>query len=164
MARKRTRHLSGIAEPVLGREPLLVRACSAFVNNLTRILQTVFIVAAFLLAQKFQSFVEDKPYAVAEIDPAPAVYEAEPAAEPEPQEPVLTERVKHYLNCTYEDYRITHYDECVAGPSRIYRGPQAEPDDMGNVSYELPIRLARLSVESVTACHATYVTFMLNWG
>jgi len=71
-------------------------------------------------------------------------------AEPGPQEPVLTERVKHYLNCTYEDYRITHYDECVEGPSRIYRGPQADPDDMGNVSYELPVQLARLSVDSIT--------------
>ena len=63
---------------------------------------------------------------------------------------MLTERVKHYLNCTYEDYRITHYDECVEGPSRIYRGPQADPDDMGNVSYELPVQLARLSVDSIT--------------
>ena len=40
MARKLKQHLHGIAEPVLGREPLFVRSCSAFVNNLTRILQT----------------------------------------------------------------------------------------------------------------------------
>ncbi len=146
MAGKRTRHLSGIAERVLGREPLLVRSCSAFVNNLTRILQTAFIVAAFLLAQDFRSLAEDLPQSMAEIEPVPAVHEAEaePGAEPGPQAPVLTERVKHFLNCTYEDYRITHYDECVEGPSRIYRGPQAEPDDMGNVSYDMPVRLARL--------------------
>ncbi len=146
MAGTRTRHLSGIAEPVLGREPLLVRSCSAFVNNLTRILQTAFIVGAIFLAQDFSSLTEDLPPSVAEIEPVPAVLEvvAEPGAEPEPQEPVLTERVKHFLNCTYEDYRITHYDECVEGPSRIYRGPQAEPDDMGNVSYVMPVRLARL--------------------
>jgi hypothetical protein len=135
--------LRGIAEPVLGREPLLVRTCSAFVNNLTRILQIAFIVGAIFLAQEFRSLTEDLPQAVAEFETEPTS-EPAPVFAPEPQEPVLTERVKHYLNCTYEDYRITRYDECVEGPSRIYRGPQADPDDMGNVSYELPIRLARL--------------------
>jgi hypothetical protein len=144
VARKLKQQLRGIAEPVLGREPLLLRTCSAFVNNLRLILQTAFIVCAILLARDFRSFTETLPHSVAEVEPVPARLEGRPIAEPEPQEPVLTERVKHYLNCTYEDYRITHYDECVEGPSRIYRGPQAEPDDMGNVSYDAPVRLARL--------------------
>jgi len=143
MARKRKRHLSGIAEPVLGREPLFVRSCTAFVNNLTRILQTAFIVGAIFLAQEFRSLTEDLPQAVVEFETEPTA-EPAPVFAPEPQESVLTERVKHYLNCTYEDYRITHYEECVEAPSRIYRGPEAESDDMGNVSYDLPVRLASL--------------------
>ena len=145
MARKRKRKLRGIAEPVLGREPLLLRSCSAFVNNLRLILQIAFIVGAILLAQEFRSFTEELAPTVAEIDPPPANLEIKPIADPGPQEPVLTERVKHYLNCTYEDYRITHYEECVEAPSRIYRGPQADPDDMGNVSYDAPVLLARLN-------------------
>lgn len=143
MTRKRKRLLSGIAEPVLGREPLFVRSCTAFVNNFTRILQTMFIVGALCLAQDFSSLAEDLPQALAEFETEPTAVPA-PVFADEPQESVLTDRVKHFLNCTYEDYRITHYEECVEAPSRIYRGPQAEPDDMGNISYDLPVRLASL--------------------
>lgn len=147
MPRKLKRHLSGIAQPVLLREPLLVRLCSTFVNSLTLILRTAFIVGAVFLAQDFRSLTEDLRQSVTEIEPVPAVHEVETklTEEPESQEPLLSERVKHFLNCTYEDYRSTHYDECTEEPSRIYRGPQAEPHDIGNVPYDMPIRFASLN-------------------
>ena len=40
--------------------------------------------------------------------------------------------------------RILQTAFIIGASSRIYRGPQAEPDDMGNVSYDLPVLLARL--------------------
>jgi hypothetical protein len=39
MPRRFKQQVRGFAEPVLIREPLLVRSCTAFVNNLTRIYQ-----------------------------------------------------------------------------------------------------------------------------
>lgn len=147
MARKHKRRLSGTAAPVLVREPLLLRLCSGFVNNLTLILRTAFIIGAILLAQDFRDFTEELPQSAAEIEPAPAVLdiETEPTPEAEPQEPVLSDRVQHFLNCTYEDYRTTHYDECVEAPSNIYQRPQADPDDIGYIPHDEPIMLARLT-------------------
>lgn len=66
-------------------------------------------------------------------------------AAPEPQDPVLSEQVQHFQNCTYEDYRTTYYDDCVEGQSRIYLRPQAGPDDTGYVPYAAPVVLARLN-------------------
>jgi len=147
MARKRKRRLSGIAAPVLVREPLLVRLCSGFVNNLTLILRTAFIIGAIFLAQDFRDFTEELPQSMAEIEPAPAAQEieTEPTPEAEPQEPVLSDRVQHFLNCTYEDYRTTHYDECVEAPSNIYQRPHADPDDIGYIPHDEPILFARLN-------------------
>ena len=145
MAREHKRHLSGIAAPVLVREPLLLRLCSGFVSNLTLILRTAFIIGAIFLAEDFRDFTEELPQSLAEIEPAPAVLEIGPTSEAEPQEPVLSDRVQHFLNCTYEDYRTTHYDDCVEAPSSIYQRPQADPDDIGYVPYDEPILLARLN-------------------
>jgi hypothetical protein len=39
MARKSKQKLHGIAEPMLGREPLFIRLCSAFVDNPALILR-----------------------------------------------------------------------------------------------------------------------------
>lgn len=150
MASKRKRKLSGLAEPVLVREPLLVRSCHAIVNNLTSALKVAFILGVIFLAQDFRDFTDELPLPVAEIEPAPTEVEVEiaPVAEPDVQEPVVTERVKHFLNCTYEDYRTTHYDECVEGPSRIYQDPEADADDMGYVAYDAPVLLAHLDVST----------------
>jgi len=139
MTRRFKRHVRGIAEPILVREPLLVRSCSAFVNNLTLILKTAFILGAILLARDFHSLSNDLSRSAADIEPTLVVKEVEPepTAEPEPQEPLLNERVQHYLNCTYEDYRATYYDECIKGPSKIYRRPQAKPDDIGSIPYDV---------------------------
>jgi len=145
MALKHKRRLSGIAAPVLVREPLLVRLCAGFVNNLTLILRTAFIIGAIFLAQDFRDFTEELPQSIAEIEPAPAMQEIEPAPEAEPQEPVLSDRVQHFLNCTYEDYRTTHYDECVEAPSNIYQRPHADPDDIGYIPHDEPILLASLN-------------------
>jgi len=151
MTRRIKRHMRGITEPVLVREPLLVRSCSAFVNNLTLILKTAFIVGAILLARDIRSITQELGHSMVEVEPALLVQEVEtePTAEPEPLQPVLSERVKHYLNCTYEDYRSTHYDECIEGPSRIYQRPQAKPDDIGNLPYDLRYLYADMPPQNV---------------
>lgn len=141
MTRRFKQQVRGIAEPVLVREPLLVRSCSAFVNNLTLILKTAFIVGAILLARDFRSLTEELGRSTVEGEPTLVVQEVETQSiaepEPEPQAPVLSERVTHYLNCTFEDYRAAHYDECIEAPSRIYQRPQAKPDDIGNILYDV---------------------------
>ena len=129
---------------MLVREPLLVRSCSAFVNNLPLILKTAFIVATIGLVHEIRDEFEARNdiRAGIELAPAPRLIESEPSVEP--YESVVTDRVLHFLNCTYEDYRTTHYEECTEAPSRIYQRPQARPDDMGNLPYDMPVRLARL--------------------
>ncbi len=141
MRRRFKQQVRGIAEPILVREPLLVRSCTAFVNNLTLILKTAFIVGAILLARDFRSLTEELGRSTVEGEPTLVVQEVETRSivepKPEPQAPVLSERVTHYLNCTFEDYRAAHYDECIEGPSRIYQRPQAKPDDIGNIPYDV---------------------------
>ena len=68
----------------------------------------------------------------------------------ETPEPVLSDGVMHALNCTYQDYRDAHYDECVKDPSRIYPRPQADPDDTGHVFYDTPVLFAQLDSVSRT--------------
>ena len=146
MTNKLKRNLRGVVEPFLLGEPLFVRLCSAFVSNLALILRTAFIVGAILLFQEFSDLSADLREPLAEIEPAPVAHEfkIELISEPEPQDPVLTERVQHFLNCTYEDYRSAHFDECVESRSDIYPRPQAEPDESGRVRYDAPVRYARL--------------------
>jgi hypothetical protein len=145
MAKNRRRKFLGIAPPVLVREPLLVRLCTAFVENLTLILRTAFVVCAVLLVQDLRTLLEEVTQPIAESVPTPTVtVEIEAAGATEAQEPVLSEGVMHALNCTYEDYRNVHYDECVKDPSGIYQRPQAEPDDTGLVIYATPVLYARL--------------------
>ena len=56
----------------------------------------------------------------------------------------LTDGVKQALNCTYEDFRGEHYDECVKGPSSIYKNPRTNEDDTGYVMYDTRTLYARL--------------------
>jgi hypothetical protein len=56
----------------------------------------------------------------------------------------MSERIKHALNCPYDEYRRAHYDECVAEPSRIYARPEADPNDTGYVTHDSPIVFASL--------------------
>jgi hypothetical protein len=120
MATNRRRKFLGIAPPVLAREPLLVRLCTTFVENLTLILRTGLVMGAVLLVHDLRILLEEVSQPVAESVPALVVpVESEVIGTTEAQEPVLSEGVMHALNCTYEDYRNTHYDECVTDPSHI---------------------------------------------
>ena len=152
MAEKRRRNFRGIAEPVLVREPLLVRLCVAFVDNLTLILRIGLVMGAVLLVHDLRTLLEEMTQPVAESVPTPAVpVEIEAFGATEAQEPVLSDNVKHALKCTYEDYRNVHYDECVKEPSIIYLKPQADPDDTGLVMYEAPVLYARLVTPITTS-------------
>ncbi len=145
MATNRRRKFRGIASPVLIREPLLVRLCATFVENLTTILRVGLVMGAVLLVHDLRILLEEVSQPVAESVPAPAILvESEAISTTEAQDPVLSEGVMHALNCTYEDYRNTHYDECVKDPSHIYLRPHADPDDTGYVIYDAPVLYARL--------------------
>ena len=126
-------------DPVTTGEPLFVRFCRGVVDNLRLILEVAFLAGAFFLAQDFRDFHVPQP--VAEIDPPPV--HVEPSVdEPVPETPVVTDRVKHYLQCTYEEYRAQHYAECVDAESDIYNDPVADPDDTGHIFREPPLLLA----------------------
>jgi len=154
MAHRLKRSICVIAAPVLARVPLFIRLCSAFVDNLTLILRTALVVGAIFLVKDLRIATEKITPTVAEIEQAPVVHVVvtEPTAEPEPQDPVLSEQVQHFLNCTYEDYRTTYYDDCVEGQSRIYLRPQAGPDDTGYVPCAAPVMLARLNDDIKSKC------------
>ena len=128
-------------DPILTREPLLVRACSAIVDNLRLILEIAFIAGAFFLVQDFRGF--SVPQSVAEIEPG-VVDPAPEAIEAIPETPVVNERIRHFFDCTYEDYRVEHYAECVDAESEVYQGPLADPDDTSHLRGESAVLLARL--------------------
>ena len=145
MARKRRLNYHGIAEPVHVREPLLVRLAAAFVENLTLMLKTALVVGAVILVHDLRTALEEVPQPVTESVPSsasPVVIEEIDAIEA--QETVLSDRVKHAFNCTFEDYRNAHYDDCVREPSSIYVRPNADPDNTGLVFYDAPVLYARL--------------------
>ena len=145
MANKRRRNFRGVAEPVRVREPLLIRLCVAFVDNLILILKTALVMGAVLLVRDIRTALEEVNQPVAESVPAPAApVEIEAIDATEAEDPVLSESVLHALNCMYTDYRNAHYDECVTEPSNIYPRPQADPDDTGLVIYDGPVLYARL--------------------
>mgnify|MGYP001820449568 CR=1 FL=1 len=142
MAGRTDRGLRGIAAPLLVGEPLFVRLCSAFVENLALILRGAFIVGALLLVRDFGSITDNLSPPVADTEPvvaAPAIAAEQPESV-EPQEPVVSDRVRHFLNCTYEEYRAQNYAECVNEPSGIYRAPEAGPDDTGSLFRQTPVR------------------------
>ena len=144
MAGRRKQRLRGIAAPVLPGEPLVIRFCRAFTENLALLLRGAFILGALLLVQEFERLATDIFPSATDVDPvpqAPAVA-IEPPAPAEGEPPVLTDRVRHYLNCTYDEYRRQNYAECVEEPSGIYRAPEADPDDTGFLLRQAPVRFA----------------------
>ena len=59
--------------------------------------------------------------------------------------PVLTDGVLHALNCTYTEYRETHFDECVDEPSQVYPRPIGDdPGGAWNPDRNRPVLLAHL--------------------
>lgn len=124
---------------------LIARLCIVFVDNLTLMMRTALVVGAIFLVQDLRLATEKFRQPLVEVEPVMAVHEiaAEPAVEPEPQDSLLNEQVTHFLNCTYEDYRTLHYDECVEGHSSVYLRPPAD-DDTGYVRRDVQMLLARL--------------------
>jgi len=146
MAKDGKEKIRGVAAPILVREPLFVRLCTAFVDNLTLILRTGLIVGTVLFVHDLRLLLDDVNQPMAESVPAQAApVESEAIDVTETLEPVLSDGVMHALNCTYQDYRDTHYDECIKVPSQIYPRPQADPDDTGLVIYDTPVLFAHLS-------------------
>ena len=146
MAKDGKDRIRGVAAPILVREPLFVRFCTAFVDNLTLMLRTGLILGAVVLVHDLRLLLDDANEPMAESVPAEvAPAESEAIDVTETLEPVLSDGVMHALNCTYQDYRDTHYDECIEDPSQIYPRPQADPDDTGLVIYDTPVLFAHLS-------------------
>lgn len=147
MTGRRKHRLRGIAAPVLPGEPLVIRFCRAFVDSLAMLLRGAFIVGALLLVHEFDRLAEGLSPPVTDVEtlPVPAADAIEPPVPAAPEPPALTDRVRHYLNCTYEAYRRENYAECVEEPSGIYGAPEADPDDTGTLLRQLPVRFARRS-------------------
>ena len=144
MTRKSKRRLQGIVAPVLPGKPLFIRLCEAFVDNLAMILRGALVAGALVLAQQLGSLTENLLPAVVELEPLveePAAIAA-PLPPAESPGPVVSDRARHYLNCTYEAYRRENYAECVDEPSHIYRPPEADPDDTGSLFQPSPLRFA----------------------
>ena len=144
---RRRDELRGTAQPTLTEEPLFVRLCTAFVDNLGLILKTAMLLAAAVFVQELQSTFGGAEQAD-QLEPAPAIVTTNPVApsvEDEVSEPVLSEGVMQALNCTFAEYRNTHYDECVSEPSQVYPKPIGE--DPGGAWFHDPapsVLLARL--------------------
>jgi hypothetical protein len=146
IARKRKQKSHGIAEPMLGREPLFIRLCSAFVDNLTLILRTALVTGAFFLVQDLGDFYDRVADEVVEAETAQIAVEKEPvpAEDVAVTEPVINDRILHAKNCTIAEYREAHYDDCVDEPSVVYPRPEADPDDIGYLADDLPVMFASL--------------------
>ena len=61
----------GIAPPVFVREPLLIRLCTAFVDNLTLILRTGLVMGALLLVHDLRILLESRFAALSSAMPVP---------------------------------------------------------------------------------------------
>lgn len=150
MTGNRKTGLRGIAQPILVREPLFVRFCSAFVDNLTLMLRTAFVIGALFLVQDLQIKFEQSGQPVAEIQTGHSASTPRPAEPTRAEAPVLSDGVRHALNCTFEDFRNENFDECVNGPSRVYQRPDAEEDDTSHNFYAVPVLFASLDGRSNT--------------
>ena len=110
-----------------------------FVDNLPTILKVAFIAAAFAFAKDVRELVASPGSPAVEVELPPAL-PGKTAVPKDEGEPVLNERVVHYLNCTHAQYRNEHYDACVEEPSVIYARPAANPDDTGFIPRDRPVR------------------------
>lgn len=156
MRSKPVRTFRGIAAPVTPGLPAVVRLCSAFVDSLPTLLKVAFIVAAFAFAKDIRDLVAPSVSPVVEVEARPAAPAKSivPKDVAKPDEPVLNERVVHYLNCTHEQYRNEHYDACVDEPSMIYARPAANPDDSSFIPRDRSFRVARMPSQAVAGDEA----------
>lgn len=135
MAAKRKHNLRGLASPIPDPDPLFIRLCSAFVDNLALLLRTALVIGAVMFVQDLRTSFQHAPSSVAEVPALPAAAD-DPAARsqtenPQDSESALSEGVLRALNCTYQEFRNAHYDECVDDPSLVYPRPQPSPDESG---------------------------------
>ncbi len=145
MVQKRKTKFRGLAEPVQVREPLPISLRVAFVENFTLILRIALVLGAVVLLHDLRVLFDDLNQPVVETELTPIVPdENEAIIPPEAPESVFTEGVMHALNCTYKDYRDTHYDECAEDSSDIYQRPDADPDNTGYINSYAPELYASL--------------------
>ncbi len=133
-----------IARPESAREPAFVRACEVFVKTLPLALRVALVIGAALFVRELRDVADmaDRHEIVVEHFVDAHNHEVPPPREDAQVEPVLNERVRHYLNCTYEDYRNEHFDSCVEQRSQIYRKPEAGTDETGRLLRETDFRYA----------------------
>lgn len=147
-------HYRGKAPRVQPSEPLFVRLCKAFVDNLGILLKTAFVFGAVLLVQNLTDALQEMrdapPSEVpilatdSEIDRSErgdVETPADASQEPEVIESFMSEGVKRAFNCTFTEYREAHYEECVDEPSDVYRQP-VDADDSGFMQAESAILYA----------------------
>ncbi len=132
----RKRQLRGYAVPYLVREPLLIRLCTAFVDNLTLILRMTFVFGSIWLVQNildhYDAGTDGETMIAAEREASAA---GKPAAELPPTEPTLmTDGVRLALNCTRTDFRDAHYAECKVDDSEIYKRTAPTNDETGQLT------------------------------
>ena len=145
MTVKNKRSFRGIAAPARAREPVLVRLCSAFVNNVSTILKAGLVVGAAMFIHDFRILMDELLPAMTVSKPVPVAVEVQAADDSETQESLYTDRVMHFYNCTFEDYRNANYEDCVLEPSEIYQPPEANPDDTGWV-VDVPFQYGTLAM------------------
>ena len=131
MSRNKKTRLRGLAEPYLTKEPLFIRACSAFVENLAMILRVALVVGGIFLVRELPLLLEQAEDEQTQQSPAVAESDSAPTTLIEEEDEVLTPGVLRALNCTYKDFRDANYDDCVDDQSEVYRRPGADPDDAG---------------------------------
>ena len=145
MLRQSGRGFQAAAAPMQSRVTRLIRFCTAFTDNLPLLLKTAFVMGALYFAHDFHSQVGDlvrHPQPQLDVPLATESTLLDVAEETPP--PVVNERVRHFLNCTYEAYRREHYETCVESPSDVYKGPPPDDDDTGSILYEQTVLFAYL--------------------
>lgn len=145
MHKRRRKKLSGLVPPMLGGQPLLVRLCEAFVDNLGLLLRVALVVGAIAFVRDLRTLpqpeaADTRPPAVAEIVESD---DEQRGAETAPDSPVLSEGVKQAFNCTFKAYRDAHYRKCVQEPSDVYQKPLGDDDDTSFLNDEAPSMLAQ---------------------
>lgn len=144
MRQRQRKKWQGLAAPGVGQLPLLIRACNAFVDNLTTMMRLALVIGAVFLVRDLHnagdiaaSATRAEPPVVQRNDDVEAETENDPTVAP-----VLTDAVQQALNCTFKAYRDAHYKDCVDEPSAVYAPPERAGDDTSHRIEASPLRLA----------------------
>ena len=141
MARKNKRPFGGTAAPGIGREPLFVRLCAAFVDNLTMLLRIGYVVGTVFLIQQLDGLIGTPDHPKISSEQVAEELPVKPVEGPETDEPpLITDGVRLAYECTFKEFRTAHPDECAI--DSVDR--QAEPDDTGLIfRVDSPVLYAR---------------------